>query len=362
MKKKGKVLVAMSGGVDSTAAAILLLEEGYEIIGVTMKVWDSNNNLPEIESACCSIDASNDAKNVAVKLGFPHYVVDLTKIFKNIVINNFIEEYLSGRTPNPCVMCNKHIKWNELLKYADKFGCEFIATGHYASVSFENNRYFIKRGTDKVKDQSYMLWSLTQENLKRTLLPLGVLSKFETRKIVEKAGFKFISDKSESFDICFIPDNNYRRFLKNENPELQNKVNGGDFILNDKVIGKHKGYPFYTIGQRKGLEVAVGHPLYVTKIDAEKNQIFLGEKNMLLSGKLYATEINSMKFNNLDGLKNILATVRYHDNGIYADLKIIDDKLIVNFHRKVTAVTPGQSVVFYEGENLIGGGIIIASS
>ena len=253
MSKKGRVLVAMSGGVDSSVAAMLLHEQGYEVIGITMKTWDyASSGGSKKETGCCSLDSINDARNLAVNFGFPHYILDLRNEFGDRIIDNFVDEYLAGRTPNPCVLCNTHIKWEALLKRADMMDCEFIATGHYAKVRQENNRYVLSRGLDDTKDQSYVLWGLTQESLKRTMYPLGEYRKPEIRKMALDSGFEEAAKKSESYEICFIPDNDYRSFLKRRVEGLGEKVNDGDFVLDGKVIGKHRGYPFLYNRAKKG--------------------------------------------------------------------------------------------------------------
>ncbi|NCP45856.1 MAG: tRNA 2-thiouridine(34) synthase MnmA, partial [Flavobacteriales bacterium] len=278
MSNKGKVLVSMSGGIDSSVAALLLHEQGYEVIGMTMKTWDyATSGGTRKTTGCCSLDDINDARALAVENGFHHIILDIRKEFGDFIIDNFVDEYLAGRTPNPCVLCNTHIKWDALLKRADQLGCEFIATGHYAQVRKENGRYIVSKGLDENKDQSYVLWGLSQESLARTIFPLGGLEKPVIRQMALDRGYKELAKKSESFEICFVPDNDYRGFLKRKVEGLEEKVAGGDFLdMQGNVIGKHNGYPFYTIGQRKGLELAFGDPRYVIKIDAEKNQVTLG--------------------------------------------------------------------------------------
>ncbi len=262
MSKKGKILVAMSGGIDSTVAAVMLKEEGYEVIGITMKTWDyQNSGGSKKETGCCSLDSINDARSIAVEHGIHHMILDIRDEFGDYVIDNFVEEYLAGRTPNPCVLCNTHIKWEALLKRANQLDCEFIATGHYAQTRFENNRYVISKGLDEHKDQSYVLWGLTQESLSRTKFPLGGFHKTDIKQMALDWGYQELAKKAESYEICFVPDNDYRSFLKHKVPGLEASVAGGNFVnTQGKVLGKHKGYPFYTIGQRKGLELAFGEP------------------------------------------------------------------------------------------------------
>ena len=360
VSKKGKVLVAMSGGIDSSVAALMLHNEGYEVIGITMKTWDyASSGGSKKETGCCSLDSINDARTLAVNLGFPHYILDIRAEFGEHIINNFVEEYLAGRTPNPCVLCNTHIKWEALLKRADQLNCDFIATGHYAQVRLENGRYVISKGLDEAKDQSYVLWGLSKESLKRTMFPLGKFRKSEIRDMAMKAGYEELAKKSESYEICFIPENDYRAFLKHKVPGLEEKVDGGDFVLTDgKVVGKHRGYPFYTIGQRKGLEIALGEPMFVLQIIPETNTGVIGPKEELDKQEMFIRDYNLVKYETLP--ENFAATtkIRYHDPGTPATLTVVDGKIKATFHRPVAGVAPGQSAVFFEGDDLIGGGFI----
>lgn len=358
--KKSRVLVAMSGGVDSSVAAILLQQQGYELVGITMKTWDyAASGGTTRETGCCSLDSINDARSVAVKYNFPHYVLDLRQEFEDKIISNFIEEYMAGHTPNPCVLCNKMVKWDDLLKKADQLDCEYIATGHYSNVICENDRYFLRKGKDETKDQTYVLWGLSQEHLRRTLFPLGNMVKSEVKELAVKSGIPRVAAKNESFEICFIPDNDYRGFLKRRVEGLEAKVEGGDFIdAQGKKLGRHHGYPFYTIGQRKGLEIAVGEPLYVNKIVPDSNTVVLGKREELMSDTLQATQLNLMKYADFSELKNIVSKVRYKDPGTMSEITKENELLTVRFEKSVSAVTPGQSVVFYEGDDVVGGGII----
>lgn len=350
----------MSGGIDSSIAALMLHEEGYEVIGITMKTWDyASSGTGKKETGCCSLDSINDARLLAVNAGFPHYILDIRSEFGNHIIDNFVEEYLAGRTPNPCVLCNTHIKWEALLKRANQLDCEFIATGHYAKIRMENERYVISKGLDETKDQSYVLWGLQQENLKRTLFPLGNFHKSEIKQMAKDNGYIDLANKSESYEICFVPDNDYRAFLKHKVEDLEEKVDGGNFIdATGKIIGKHKGYPFYTIGQRKGLEIAVGEPLYVTEIIPESNTVMLGSKEDLERQEMVVRNFNLIKYDNLKEGKDFLTKIRYKDAGALATVRENDNKLKVLFHQKVSAIAPGQSAVFYEGNDLVGGGFI----
>ncbi len=360
MSKKGKILVAMSGGIDSSVTAMLLHEQGYEVIGITMKTWDyASSGGSKKETGCCSLDSINDARTMAVNMGFPHYILDIRSEFGDYIIDNFVDEYLKGRTPNPCVLCNTHIKWEALLRRANMLGCEFIATGHYARIREENDRYIISKGLDETKDQSYVLWGLSQESLKRTRFPLQNYRKSEIKQMAIDSGYEELAKKSESYEICFIPDNDYRAFLKRKVEGLEEKVDGGEFVLADgTVIGKHKGYPFYTIGQRKGLEIALGEPMFVTEIIPETNRVVLGKKEELEKQSMSVTKHNFVKYASLPADFEVLTKIRYHDPGMMSTLNVVDNKVEVLFHGKVSGVAPGQSAVFYEGNDLVGGGFI----
>ena len=360
MSKKGKVLLAMSGGIDSSIAALLLHEQGYEVVGITMKTWDyASSGGSSKETGCCSLDSINDARLLAVNLGFPHFILDIRNEFGDYVIDNFVEEYLAGRTPNPCVLCNTHIKWAALLKRADMLDCEFIATGHYARIRQENDRYVISKGLDQTKDQSYVLWGLTQESLKRTIFPLQNYQKSEIKQMAIDNGYADLATKSESYEICFVPDNDYRGFLKRKVEGLDERVDGGNFVdRSGRILGKHKGFPFYTIGQRKGLEIAVGEPLHVLEIVPETNTVVLGTKEDLEQQQMTVGKINLIKYAKLPDNYEALTKIRYKDPGVMATFSNVNDKLNVLFHSPVSAISPGQSAVFYEGDDLVGGGII----
>ncbi|MCS6905556.1 MAG: tRNA 2-thiouridine(34) synthase MnmA [Bacteroidia bacterium] len=361
MLRKERVLVAMSGGVDSSVAAALLHQQGYEVIGITMKTWDyANSGGDTKETGCCSLDSINDARAVAVKLGFPHFIIDIRQEFGDYVIDNFVEEYLAGRTPNPCVLCNTHIKWEALLRRADKMECHWIATGHYAQLRNENGRIVLFRGRDSWKDQSYVLWGLSQTYLQRTLLPIGNYQKQEIRAMAAQMGFENLAKKSESYEICFIPDNDYRSFLRRKKPELAAALSQGEFRLkNGKKVGYHQGYPFYTIGQRKGLP-AMGEPYYVIAIEPATNTVIIGKEEELFEQRMIVRKVNLIKYEKVP--ENGLACtvkIRYKDAGtaawVYPYKK---DEVLVIFEQPVRAITPGQSAVFYEDGDVIGGGWI----
>jgi len=363
MSKKGKILVAMSGGIDSTVTAILLREQGYEVVGITMKTWDyETSGVNGKETGCCSLDSINDARAIAVKHGIHHLILDIRDEFGNFVIDNFVGEYLAGRTPNPCVLCNTHIKWEALLKRADQLDCEFIATGHYAQVlkNQENNRYFIRKGLDDNKDQSYVLWGLAQKNLSRTMFPVGQYHKPDIRQMAIDMGYHELAKKSESYEICFVPDNDYRSFLKHKVEGLEEKVNGGKFMLKDgTIIGTHKGYPFYTIGQRKGLEIAVGKPLFVTQIHPDTNIVVLGDEEDLKKSSLSVKQVNLQKYENINQPLETITKIRYKDPGAEAMIIGTDNNGIkVDFKHEVKSIAPGQAAVFYEDRDVIGGGWI----
>lgn len=361
MSRKGKVLVAMSGGIDSTITALMLHDQGYEVVGITMKTWDyASSGGSKKETGCCNIDSFNDARMAAVQHGFPHYILDIRDEFGDFVIENFVEEYLAGRTPNPCVMCNTHIKWRALLKRADALDCEFIATGHYANVhQHDNGRYFISKGTDELKDQSYVLWGLQQDLLSRTLLPLGGFRKTEIRQMALDYGYPELANKSESYEICFVPDNDYRSFLKRRVDGLEEKLNNGLFVDKDgNILGKHRGYPFYTIGQRKGLDIALGRPVYVTSIIPETNTVVLGDEEDLSRSEMQVTRINWMKYDSVPEGMEATVKIRYKDRGTVGTLFPTQKGVRVAFYENAKGVAPGQSAVFYEGDEVIAGGII----
>jgi tRNA-uridine 2-sulfurtransferase len=360
MSRHGKVLVAMSGGIDSTVTALMLHEQGYEVVGITMKTWDyASAGSSKKETGCCNLDSFNDARAAAVHHGFPHYVLDIREEFGDYVINNFVDEYMAGRTPNPCVLCNTHIKWRALIKRADAMECEFIATGHYAQIREENSRFVLSKGLDELKDQSYVLWGLQQDVLARTILPLGKYRKTEIRQMAHDFGYPELAKKAESYEICFVPDNDYRGFLKRKVTGLEEQVNGGNFVLRDgTIVGHHKGYPFYTIGQRKGLDIALGRPVFVTEIIPETNTVVLGNEDELNRSECFVAGLNMIKYDHIPEGLEAVTKIRYKDKGALSNLYNEDGKVKVRFYEQVKGIAPGQSAVFYDGDDVVAGGII----
>ena len=353
--------MAMSGGIDSTMASLLLHEEGYEVIGLTMKTWDyESSGGSKKETGCCSLDSINDARQLAVDCGFPHTILDIRDEFKGFIIDNFVEEYMAGRTPNPCVLCNTHIKWEALLKRADMLNCEFIATGHYAQVREVEGRFVVSKGLDESKDQSYVLWGVTQECLKRTIFPMGEYHKKDIKQMALDRGYKALAEKNESYDICFIPDNDYRGFLKRRVEGLEEKVKGGNFItISGEVVGSHDGYPFYTIGQRK-IGISLGqNPTFVIGINPEDNTVTVGTKEDLQKQEMHIRNVNYLKYDKIEDGKEYVVKVRYKHKGEMATITNEGENLKVLFHKKVEGIAPGQSAAIYEGDDLIAGGFIM---
>lgn len=361
MSASKKVLLGMSGGIDSSVAAILLVEAGYEVIGLTIRTYDSiSESCISKEKGCCTVESIFEAKKLAEKLGIPHYIVDARDLFTEIVISDFKNEYMLGHTPNPCVVCNPHIKWGIMLSKAEEYQCAFVATGHYAKIKQLDEQYYIVKGADESKDQSYFLWMLSQDQLKRTLFPLGEFNKDEIRKLAADRGFVKLSEKKESQEICFIPEDDYREFLKQNIPDFSNRISEGNFIdTSGKILGKHKGYPFYTIGQRKGLGVAAGYPLFVKKIVPETNTVILGKQEELFDEEMWVRDFQLMKYKTLPADYVASIKIRFRNKGYQGKINIFDNKLQILFTEKVPSVTPGQSAVIYEENDVVGGGIIV---
>ncbi len=355
------IAVAMSGGVDSSVAAALLLERGMRVIGVTMKTYDfeDQHGKPRNETSCCGLGAVHDAKMVASHLGIPHYTLDLREEFGREVIDKFVAEYLQGRTPNPCIACNREIKWGALLRKAEALGAEYLATGHYARLRSDaaTNRMIVSRARYQLKDQSYALWSVPQEALARTLFPLGDLTKPEVRALASTMGLR-TADKQESFDICFVEDDDYTRFLTERDPALANKVAGGPLVRSGTVVGQHRGTPFYTIGQRKGIG-AHGGKMYVTGLDANSNTVQIGPDSDLWRSGLRARSVYWSGWAEPAVPVHVTAKVRYADDATEALVTPTGPlEVEVRFAASKRAITPGQSVVFYSGDDLVGGGVI----
>tara|TARA_Y100000590_G_C15736577_1_gene1018713 strand:+ start:802 stop:1896 length:1095 start_codon:yes stop_codon:yes gene_type:complete len=356
---KDKVLVAMSGGVDSSVALLKIIEMGYDAIGITMKLWeyrDVGGNLLE-DSNCCSVGAINNAKLVCDRLNVPHYTIDFTDVFRKTVVDNFADEYLKGRTPNPCVRCNSFVKWDAFIEQADRLGANYIATGHYAKIHQENNSFYLQKGTDPLKDQAYVLWGIPAETLSRTLLPLGNYTKKEVRDIAKTNNLE-TADIPESMEICFVADNNYKRFLKDYVPDKINAVGSGEIINKSGIpIGMHTGYTNYTIGQRKGIGLSKPEPRYVTKIKPSTNQIVIGKKKDLYESICNISNINWL-VTNIEFPCIVKAQIRYNSSLVSAKIKKEDNIYKIYFTEPQMAITPGQSIVFYNDNIVLGGGII----
>ena len=356
---KKKVVVGMSGGVDSSVAAYLLKEQGYEVIGITMRMAPNDPDEIENEGGCCGLSAVEDARRVCAKLDIPFYVMNFKKSFKEKVIDNFIDEYMQGRTPNPCVQCNKHLKFDELLNKARGIGAEYIATGHYAKIEQNaDGRYELIKSDDDKKDQTYMLYNFTQDQLSHTLMPCGSYTKDKIREIAKEIGLA-VHNKKDSEEICFVPDNNHGRFIEKNSTK---KVKPGNFVdENGNILGRHKGIVYYTIGQRKGLGLALGRPVFVTRIDAKKNEVVIGREEEIFQDELIAKDVNFIPFDKLTDELECTAKVRYSGKPAEATIYPMEyGKVRVKFKDKQRAITKGQSVVFYDGNRVLGGGIIQA--
>jgi tRNA-specific 2-thiouridylase len=359
MCAKPRVVVAMSGGVDSSLTAALLVHQGYDVIGVTMQIWENYHEEEDPEHrGCCSLSAVNDARHVAEKLGIPYYVLNFRQMFRTNVIDYFIREYGRGKTPNPCIACNRYVKFEGLLKKAVGLGAKYVATGHYARIIFDehSNRYLLLKGLDQSKDQSYALYHLNQHTLQHFLMPLGTYEKTETRRLAAELGLP-VANKPESQEICFIPDDNYKRFLAEKAPHSLKPGNIVD--LAGHVLGRHQGLPLYTVGQRKGLGLAAGKPLYVVALDTKTNTVVVGDNDDVYADELIAGDLNFIAIDNLTEPMTVTAKIRYSAPAAEAVIyPLADHEVRVKFLKPQRAVTPGQSVVFYSDDIVVGGGNI----
>ncbi len=363
VKDKKRVLVAMSGGVDSSVAAALMVEAGFEVIGVTMQLWDYSKNETSCDPAnkfdtCCSLDDVADARMVAHKLGIPFYVFDYQDDFKENVVDYFTEEYLKGRTPNPCVACNTFLKFDHLLDRAKRLGCDYIATGHYAQIKHDEiyNEYKLIKGVDPQKDQSYFLYSMTQERLSKTLFPVGGMTKAEVRLIAEKYDL-LNAQKKESMEICFIPNNDYAKFIS-ERTKDSDLIKGNIYHENGDLLGAHEGIHQFTVGQRKGLGIVTGAAVYVTRIDAETGKVFVGEEEFLYRSAFTVKNFHLVRKVDEKSPQTITVKIRYRSKPVSVFLQKNADSVTLTFAEKQKAVTPGQIAVLYIDDEVIGGGFI----
>ena len=356
-KKEKRVLVGMSGGIDSSATCIMLQEQGYEVVGMTMRTWDvaSAFSSPEQEEPNFILEA----RALAERLGIEHHVADVREQFKQVIVKYFIDEYMQGRTPNPCVMCNPLFKERLLCEWADKTGCAWISTGHYCRLEERNGNQYIVAGDDITKDQSYFLWRLPQEILRRFLFPLGNYTKQEVREYLKEKGFEAKAKGSESMEVCFI-EGDYRDFLRQQIPDIDTQIGPGYFVDNKGVkIGQHKGFPYYTIGQRKGLGIALGHPAHVLRINAEKNTVMLGTADDLKAEYMLVEDAMITDMQELLECPNLTVRIRYRSKPIPCRLLPLENgQMLVRFFGEASAITPGQSAVFYDGQRVLGGAFI----
>ena len=355
-----KVVVGMSGGVDSSVAAWLLKEQGYDVIGVTMQIWqDEDTEVQEAEGGCCGLSAVDDARRVAMDLGIPYYVMNFKEEFRKNVMDYFVGEYVEGRTPNPCIACNRHVKWESLLRRSMAIGADYIATGHYAQIDrLPGGRYSLKTSVTAAKDQTYALYNLTQEQLSHTLMPVGSYHKEEIRDMAKRLGLP-VAHKPDSQEICFIPDHDYASFIEEYTGR---ELPPGNFVdLDGHVLGRHRGITHYTVGQRKGLNLSMGRPVFVVEIRPETNEVVIGDNEDVFTNVLRCDKLNWMAVDGLHGKPmDVMAKIRYSHKGSPCTIREIGNDMVeCRFHEPVRAVTPGQAVVFYDGDYVAGGGTII---
>lgn len=349
----------MSGGVDSSVAAYLLKEAGYDVIGVTMQIWqDEDNQTVEENGGCCGLSAVDDARRVANSLDIPYYVMNFKSEFKANVMDYFVKEYQAGRTPNPCIACNRYVKWESLLTRSLQIGADYIATGHYARiVTLPNGRFALKKSATAAKDQTYALYNLTQDQLSKTLMPVGEYTKEEVREIAAKIGL-LVANKPDSQEICFVPDNNYAGFIEDYTGQ---KIIPGNFVdTKGNILGRHQGIIHYTVGQRKGLGIALGRPAFVVEIRPETNEVVIGSNDDIFTDRLIANKLNAMAVEEFEDGMEVIAKIRYNHEGSKCTIrKVSDTEIACEFETPQRAVTPGQAVVFYQGDIVVGGGTII---
>ncbi len=352
-----KVLVGMSGGIDSTATCMMLQEQGYEVVGLTMRTWDSPTKFstPEQEFP----DYVLEAKRLADRLGIKHYVADEREGFRRIIIQNFIDEYMHGRTPNPCALCNPLFKFRVLTEWADRLECAHIATGHYSRLEVVDGHVYVVAGDDEKKDQSYFLWRVDEDVFRRCLFPLGTYTKVSVRAYLQEKGFEAKSKEGESMEVCFV-DGDYRDFLRQMVPDLDERIGAGKFVNAAGVpLGIHKGFAYYTIGQRKGLDIALGKPAYVLKLNPEKNTVMLGDADQLRADYMLIEQLRTVDAERFFREEGLSVRIRYRSKPIPCDVRLLEDgRVLVHFQSEASSITPGQSAVFYAGRRVVGGALI----